>query len=316
LTTRGAALLLAAGLLHAAPLAAQDGPESACAAALADAAFCRTVAQGAEALLPALVIAAEGGNPVPGTASTLGMRLTSMPRWTVGGRLTLAQGTAPDLGERGGDNPVQVIPAAFSVDGSVGVLPGWSPLPTVGGVGSVDLLFGATVVPLLSSDGYGGSGGWGFAAGARAGLLRESFTLPGVSVSAMYRVQRDIRLGDDELGTTDSYIRGDLGVISVRAAASKSIFLLNLTAGVGWDRMQGDIELGYASFAGPIRLTAEDARIDRVTIFGEMSYTLMVLNFVLSAGWQQGPEELEDGVGTGYEAEGAPYASAVLRLSV
>jgi hypothetical protein len=186
----------------------------------------------------------------------------------------------------------------------------------VGGVASLDLLFSGTVGPLLSSDEYGGSGGWGFAAGARVGLLRESFTLPGLSVSGMYRVLRDVKLGDDELGTTDSYIRSDLGIISARVAASKAIFLVNLTAGAGWDRMQGDVELGYQSLVGPVRLTAEDARIDRVTFFGEVSYTLMVLNFVLSAGWQQGPDDIDDGIGTGYEAEGAPYASAVLRLSV
>ena len=309
-------LHLLVGLAFVAPLAAQDGPAAACDGVVRDAAFCRTVAQGAEALLPVMVIAAEGGNPVPGTASTLGMRLTSMPRWTVGGRITLAQGTAPDLMERAGDDPVQVVPAAFSADASVGVLAGWSPLPTVGGVGSLDLLFGGTVVPLLSSDEYGGSGGWGFAAGARVGILRESFTLPGISVSGMYRILRDIKLGDDELGTTASYIRSDLGIISARAAASKSIFLLNLTAGVGWDRMQGDVEIGYTTLLEPVRVTAEDATIDRLTVFGELSYTLMVLNFVLSAGWQQGPDDIDDGVGTGYEAEGAPYASAVLRLSV
>ena len=307
------ALVACVGIV--APAAAQDGPAAACEGASA-AAFCRTVAQGAEALLPVMVIAAEGGNPVPGTASTLGMRLTSMPRWTIGGRITVAQGTAPDLMTMVGDDPVQVVPAAFSADASVGVLPGWSPLPTVGGVGSLDLLFGGTVVPLLSSDEYGGSGGWGFATGARVGLLRESFTLPGVSVSGMYRILRDIKLGDDELGTTQSYIRSDLGIISARAAASKSIFLLNVTAGVGWDRMQGDVEMGYATLLETVRVTAEDARIDRVTFFGELSYTLMVLNFVLSAGWQQGPDDIDDGVGSGYEAEGAPYASAVLRLSI
>lgn len=304
-------------LAAAAPLRAQDETAAACASVLLDPAFCRTVALGAEALVPALVIAAEGGNPVPGTASTLGMRLTSMPRWSVAGRLTLAWALAPDLVERGGTDTRRVMPAVFAVDGTVGLIEGWNPLPTVGGVASLDLLWGVALVPLLRTDELGGTGGWSWGAGARVGLLRESFTLPGVSVSGMFRQVREMRLGDDELETTDAYIDGDVNVVSLRAAASKAVLLLNLSGGIGWDRISGDLELGYDSGAGATRVNATDVQMDRVTIFGEVSYTLMVLNFVLGAGWQQGPA-LDDGALTadGYDAPGAAYASAVLRLSI
>ncbi|HEX6588831.1 MAG TPA: hypothetical protein VF039_07410 [Longimicrobiales bacterium] len=309
----GALLALAA----AAPLSAQDGVAAACASEPMDPAFCRAVALGAEALIPAVVVAAEGGNPVPGTASTLGMRLTSMPRWSVAGRLTLAWASAPDLVERGGGDVLQVTPAVFAIDGTVGVLEGFSPLPTVGGVASLDLLWGAALVPLLVSDELGGSGGWSWAAGARVGLLRESFTLPGVSVSAMFRQVRDIGFGDDELETTDAYIRSDVNVVSVRAAATKSILLLNVTGGVGWDRISGDVELGYESLAGFARATAPDVVMERVTVFGEVSYTLMVLSFVLGGGWQEGPQ-LDEGAlaGDEYDAPGTGYASAALRLAI
>lgn len=320
--TAGSAItmaVIAASVLATRParIAAQeDGPVAACADAAGDAGFCRTVAQGAEAMLPALVIAASGGNPVPGTASTLGMRLTAAPRWTLGGRNTLAWPTAPDLVQRGGGNDLGILPFAFAIDGSVGLLQGWNPLPTVGGVGSLDLLFGASLVPLLASDEYGGTGGWSWAAGARAGLLRESFTLPGVSVSAMYRQLRGVSLGDDQLQSTDSYLRTDLGVISLRAAASKAILLLNVTAGIGYDVMYGDVELGYEGTVAAVRLIAPDARMERVTVFGSVSYTLMVLNFVLGGGWQEAPPAIDGADAGEYSPSGALYASAALRLSI
>ena len=304
-------------LLVAAPAAAQSDVAAACDDAVLDAGYCRVVALGAEALLPAIGLAATSGNPVPGTASTLGMRLTSMPRWTFGGRLTIAHGSGPALARREETNAsTAVTPLAIAVDGSVGLLPGWSPLPTVGGVGSLDILFGGGVSPLIRSDEYGGSGGWSFAAGARLGLLRESFTLPGVSASVMYRQVRDVRLGDDELEETDSFLRTDLQILSARAVASKAVLLLNLTGGVGYDVLAGDVEMGYATLAGPARLTAEGARMDRVLVFGEVSYTLMVLNFVLSGGVQSGPDLDDFPEGPDFRADGAWFASAAMRLSI
>ena len=296
---------------------AQEGPAAACASVTFDPAFCRTVALGVEALVPAFVVAAEGGNPVPGTASTLGMRLTSMPRWSVAGRITLAWASAPDLVVRGGSNTLQVTPAVVAINGTVGVLEGWSPLPTVGGVVSLDVLYGASVVPLLEMDGVGGSGGWSWAGGARLGLLRESFTLPGVSVSGMFRQVRSMRVGDDDLEDTDAYFEGDVNVVSLRAAASKSILLLNVTGGVGWDRISGDIDMAYDSGAGATQVTASGAVMERVMVFGEVSYTLMVLNFVLGGGWQEGPDP-DDGAlaPDDYDAPGAGFASAALRISI
>ncbi|HUF12095.1 MAG TPA: hypothetical protein VMN78_03255 [Longimicrobiales bacterium] len=312
------ACLAVAGSSVPLPAVAQEnGPAAACGPAAPDAPFCRTVAQGVEALLPALVMAAAGGNPVPGTASTLGMRLTSMPRWSLGGRNTLVWASAPNLRERGGGSTLSVVPLTFAVDGSVGVLPGWNPLPTVGGVASLDILFGAALVPLISTDEYSGTGGWSWAAGARLGLLRESFTLPGISVSAMYRQLRGASLGDKELSTTDSHIAGDLGVFSVRAAASKAILLLNLTGGVGYDLVYGDVDLAYDSGFGAVRVTADGARMERLTVFADASYTLMVLNFVLGAGWQEAPPAVQGTVeGDAYSPSGTFYATAALRLSI
>jgi hypothetical protein len=134
--THGSLPVVLLALVAATPVPARaqsDGPAIACEGTILDVTTCRTVAQAAEAIVPLLVVTSAGGNPVPGTASTLGMRLTSAPRWTLGSRTTLGRGSAPDVAG-GGASSMTVMPVALGLDGSVGILPGWNPLPTVGGV--------------------------------------------------------------------------------------------------------------------------------------------------------------------------------------
>ena len=311
------AVAVAAALLPGSARAQEDGPVRACeAASPGDAAFCRTVAQAAEALVPTVVAAASGGNPVPGTASTLGMRLTSAPRWSLGFRTTAIRSSAPDVLERGGTRTLNVMPGALALDGSVGILTGWNPLPTVGGVLSLDALFGVALLPLFAGDDYGGSGGWSWNAGARLGVLRESFTLPGASLSAVYRQVRSLRLGDEELATADSWMRGDVSAIGLRATVSKSIVLLNLTGGIGYDYIYGDLELGYDSGFGATRVPADDVTMERLIAFGSVSYTLMVLHFVIGGGWQEAPPAIQ-GADTGdWAPTGAFFGSFALRVSI
>ena len=138
-----------------------------------------------------------------------------------------------------------------------------------------------------------------------------------MSVSAVYRQLRETDLGDDDLQRADSYIRSELGVFSGRAVASKAVLLLNLTGGVGYDYIFGDVAFGYAGVGGPAHVVDEDASMERVTVFGELSYTLMVLNFVVAGGWQSGPDPIEDGVGgDDYDGGGTPYASVAMRLAI
>src|SRR5688572_24630681 len=47
-------------------------------------AFCQDVADASAILQPRLGIAVSGGNPVPGTASTMGMRIGTLPRVGIG----------------------------------------------------------------------------------------------------------------------------------------------------------------------------------------------------------------------------------------
>ena len=79
--------------------------------------------------------------------------------------------------------------------------------------------------------------------------------------------------------------------------------------------MYGDVDFGDDAVTGPVRRTAEDASMDRVTIFGEVSYTLMVLNFVLSGGVQSAADG-DDFGGVDFDPERAMFVSGSLRLSI
>ncbi|HSJ10798.1 MAG TPA: hypothetical protein VK928_12820, partial [Longimicrobiales bacterium] len=162
-------------------------------------AFCENVADAATMLQPRVGIALSGGNPVPGTASTLGMRLGSMPRISLTARVTAADVDLPAVERMTDSADVSFPVGSIAADVSVGLFSGVSLLPTVGGFGSIDLLGSVGIIPLPRGEGFDNSAPLTWAAGARVGILRESFTAPGVSVSMMYRRLGDVTFGDSTL---------------------------------------------------------------------------------------------------------------------
>ncbi|HKJ92814.1 MAG TPA: hypothetical protein VJ957_06580, partial [Longimicrobiales bacterium] len=218
------------GLLAPAPAAAQETAlTSRCAAISVDAdqRFCNLVAQSVVVLQPRLGIAAAGGNPVAGTASTVGMRMGATPRLS----LTLRTGgilvEGPGILDRTTGGTVRFLAAGLGVDAAMGLLEGLSLAPTVGGVLSVDALAGATLMPLAGNFQQAVNLSW--ALGGRVGLLRESFTLPGVSVSLMYRHFGHVTFGDPGLVGSDGFFQSNLSMLSLRGAASKRIFLFDVS---------------------------------------------------------------------------------------
>ncbi|HYJ80399.1 MAG TPA: hypothetical protein VEW03_12380, partial [Longimicrobiaceae bacterium] len=262
--------LIFAGLglsLAAVPAAAQDSELAATCNGVPQQAreTCLTVAQAAESAQPQLGILIAGGNPVLGTASTGGVRLGLVPRVSAGLRLNVVFARVPDIivdqsGAAQTVNETLGIPApALGGNVSLGLFPGLSLAPTLGGFGAVDLLGSATWLPFktLGVEGFDeDTPEFAFGGGVRVGLLRESFVTPGVSVSAMYRRLGRVRFGDvcpggesptaPPGGTCLS--EGDVGEFefdltnwSYRAAVSKRFLGLGLTAGLGYDRFESDV---------------------------------------------------------------------------
>lgn len=262
--------------------------------------FCENVADAVLITQPRIGMALTGGNPVPGTASTLGMRIRSTPRIGIGLRVTAATVDLPPVQRRTTDRDVDFPLGSVLLDVTVGLYQGMSLAPTVGGFGSVDLLASVSVLPLPSGEGFDDTSPASWALGARVGVLRESFTAPGVSVSAMYRRLGNVTFGSVELVDTDAYFRmSDYSVTSLRGVVGKRVLGIGLTGGAGYDRYSSAVtgrvrDPRVAAPDNQVQLAADPLKQNRTSLFGNVSFTLLILNMAAELGWQTGGDGIED----------------------
>lgn len=253
-----------------------------------------------------------GGSPVPGSASTLGMRLGSLPRFSMAGRVLVLPMELPPLPDRSVDHGSRVLAGGLSGQTTLGILPGWSPLPTVGGFLSLDAI--VRLSWLLLPDGHRFDGGnvFGASGALRLGLLRESFTLPGISFTGTYGVSTDFAFGDPG-GSGDGYIEGELSTWGVTGAATKRLGPVGLTAGASLDRYTGDVGFSYRG-APPGEQRAQ-AITDRYSAFGNLSWTFLILHASMEAGWQDAPVPAGVPQSVSLDPTGW-WAALALRLSI
>lgn len=276
-------LITALAVAFAAPAAAQNDLQERCPAGNT---FCERMGLAAELTQVRTGIGLAGGNPVPGASSTLGMRLGAIPRVTIAGRMTGVQLDVPNTTDPNSTEEVGDFPRSLNLDAAVGVFSGLSLAPTIGGFASIDLVasYGSLGLP----DEFLQESIQSWAVGVRLGILRESFTAPGVSITGMYRSIDDVQLGST-LGPADgpgTYFRvSDTKLWSARATVGKRILMLGATAGIGWDRFTSSAQ---AQDAANFAVTADDFSNDRTTIFGNLSWTMLILNIVGEGGVQKG----------------------------
>ena len=181
---------------------------------------CQSGVLAAQAMRGGIAMADRMGASLSGSSSTIGRRLGSAPRVSVDVRLRMARFRMPDLLGGGTGAAGENVVDAFGVKTSVafGVLDGVSLMPTVGGLLSLDLLASASLIFLGESDGFLGNEGI-LSVGGRLGIFRESFTLPGVTVSVMqsFGQSMDWRTA----GVNGSQIDTDISATSVRAIIGK-----------------------------------------------------------------------------------------------
>ena len=316
--------------------------------------YCAIVAQALESAQPQVGILIAGGNPTLGSASAGGLRLGTLPGVSAGLSANLVFIRVPNIvADQGAriDDAAGIPAPALSGSVSIGVFPGFSALPTVGGIGSVDLLGSAVWLPLSAAGGEGfedGTADLAYGAGVRVGILRESFVTPGISVSVMHRRMSAIRFGDvcpalsatggtSEDGYTFSSgscasegdageFRADLEDWSTRAMIGKRLLGLGLAAGVGYDRFSSDVGYGFRAPEGTLPGTANyfarasdlDLANSRWSAFVNGSLTLLVTSVALEAGWLQGGEALEGFPSTSdFEpARGTFFGSVGVRLAL
>lgn len=318
---------LAATAALAPPLHAQDAVRlaSACAAGRPGLeAWCAEVVQGFEAVQAGLGLAASGASDIPGSGSTIGRRLGTIPRIAVSGRLGAVYFRAPDIvGAESSAAGVLVdkmllVPGA-QLGATLGLLDGFRLVPTIGGIFSLDLLAAANVVVLPGSQGFESRQVTGYGYGARLGLLRESFTVPGLSVSVVRRSQGEVSLGDVD-GGDFAGVRFDLTTTSVRGVVGKNFLVVGLLAGAGYDRYTSDVRLEAASPADRTQrgsASLDDFASERLLFFGGASLSFLVIQLSAEGGWARGLDPVPGRGPSEYDPEGASlFLNVALRLTL
>ncbi|HZD04850.1 MAG TPA: hypothetical protein VE173_08025, partial [Longimicrobiales bacterium] len=239
-------------------------------------------------------LAASGGAELSGSSSTLGKRYGGTPRFGLAGRVGFVDASMPGvLGPATGPAPdAGAFAPSIQATAAVGLFQGFSPAPTVGGLLSLDVLATFSWVDLPGDRGFRDSPA-GLGLGVRVGVFRESFTLPGITLSATRRWMGKVRLGGDgEEGT-----RGDLDltVTSFRASAGKELLAFGFLGGVGWDRYRSATTLVVlpGGAGGPEGAAEEGAfTSDRLLFFAGAGYTFLVAQISAELGWARGWDEV------------------------
>lgn len=257
-------------------------------------ALCRDVVASVQLLQPDLGIALASANPVLGTASPIGTKFRFIPRVYIGGRINFVWAGIPDVLDYP-DDPSAAGTRSFSVpmpqiDVSVGIFDGFRVGSTLGGFGSVELLGSLGPMILPAGEGFENDA-TGLGLGARIGLLRESFTAPGISVSGEYQWTGRIRYGNVAQGD-DAQFGMDLEAASFRLGLSKSFVAIGLALTIGWDHYQSEVDFGVAgSDGGLVAVVPQDSPASlsagRWLAAVDVSYIVLFLNIALEAGWQE-----------------------------
>jgi hypothetical protein len=286
--------------------------------------WCQETILAVQAAQGAMGLAGSGGVDLPGSASTLGWRLLGSPRYAVSLRGGSVRSSLPDLrsgSALGRDRGYWLFSGTLT--GSLGIFDGFSLAPTVGGVFSVDLSASGHLISAPQGLGFQESPlGWGV--GIRLGLVRESFSLPGISVSAYHR-----RLGDTGLGNVaggePSEATFDIRVSSLRGMAGKDLWGVGVLAGVGWDRSRGDAVVRVPDPGAELPQGTEvsvvsfDEPSTRSLLFLGASRTFLTLQISGEIGWAEGFDNAfpERGASGRFDpGSGSYFGSLALRLTL
>lgn len=264
-------------------------------------------------------LAASGGAELAGSSSTLGKRYGGTPRFGLAGRLGFVDASMPGtLGPPSGPAPdAGVFAPSVQVSAAAGLFRGFSPAPTVGGLLSLDVLATFSWVDLPGDRGFRDSPA-GFGLGARVGIFRESFTLPGITVSATRRWMSNVRLASDDPAGTRADL--DLTVTSFRATAGKELLAFGFLGGLGWDRYRSATALVVRpEGSGTLEGAAEDDSFasDRLLFFAGAGYTFLVAQISAELGWARGDDAVPGRSSRGFDpASGSLFGRLAFRLTL
>ncbi len=265
---------------------------------------CGDAALTAQALQSGFGLLMTAGGPIPASPSTAGRRRADQPRIVLDGGMGWVSFRHPDLQGAPSDGRLRDR-RAFTVSprltGAVGLFEGFSPVPGVGGILAVDAVGTLQYLRLPDSAGFdGGTTGWG--AGVRIGAFRESFSLPGVTLSAMHHRMGRVLYGSLEGAGAQVSLRPR--ATSIRAIVGKDLLAVGLSGGLGWDRYGGNARIEtrvpapgggtLAGSGGP-----EDLRQSRRYLFLGANFTWVVAQVAAEVVWAGGATPVPEAVGSG-----------------
>lgn len=268
-----------------------------------------------EAIQGGTALVLTSGSELPGANSTLGLRFGSTPRVAGSVRLGITSSSFPALAGNGTAGASGKTTWTPSLQGAlaVGVFDGFRLAPTVGGLFSLDLIGTYARGFPSASDGFS-SNASAFGYGLRLGLLRESFTLPGATVSIVRRHVSDVSWSGVDGATPGRVELAGPRATSVRATVGKDLLALGITAGLGWDRVDADGSLIAGNAAAATAF--ESFRAERALMFAGVTATFLVLQLNGEFGYAAGFDALEPAPAAGAfdPSAGSIFISASARL--
>ena len=301
----------------AAPTAAQDAQTLAirCDAEVGgDPVLCALAIGAGRDLMADVTLLAAPGAEVPGQGSALGRRIGGSPRfagWLRGGGQSVV---VPDLA--GGT----AAEASFFVPGlhaglGLGLFDGLSVLPTVGGVLSVDLVGQGSFLFFPGDRGFDGRADV-LSLGVRVGILRESFTLPGITLSVARRLSGSLGLGSTSAGDA-AEVAIDPTVTSLRATVGKDLFAFGVLLGAGWEGLSADLTATVGDGAGGLLTLTSDVDASRTLYFAGVSRQIGVLSWISAeVGWARGFDPVAIGSASSPDRGSTLFGSLALVLKL
>ncbi len=256
---------------------------------------CAAAVDGTRAFHPLVGVLVSGGNPTIGSAATLG----GLGHASLTVRANAVSLVLPDVNYTGSSSTVPVGDKIFApaplLEGAVGLYKG---MP--GGLLAVDFLGSAQLLPtdqvdhLVVDSGARriGSIALGLGYGARIGILRGMGPLPAVSVSVMRRDIPTITYGDVAAGDQFSY-GVDLHATNLRLIASKQVAVLDLAAGVGWDKYTGDAIIQFRDPITSVLQPNVPVELDNSRVLGFINagLSMSMVRLTGEVGYQGGKDQ-------------------------
>lgn len=275
----------------AAPIAGQE-PQCQSGTTPQARAACNTMVDATRAFHPLAGMIVSGGNPVLGSAGTLG----GFGHVSATLRVNAIKASLPNP-DSAAQNPVPssfdgALPAPV-IEAAVGLYRGQG-----SGLLSIDALGSAVLLPVSRVQGMSvdpdapqiGDIALGLGYGVRVGILGGSFPVPTVSVSVMRRHVPRVQFGDLPGGDPADFAT-DFDATNWRVVAGLRVLFVDVAAGLGVDHYTSTAVIRYRDPPLVPKTVTLDVANTRNILFADAGLTLGLVKFVAEVGYQTGTDQ-------------------------